>query len=57
MKGVVIMEITIKITVDTEGASADQLEHLPAEILRVTENCLTEWLPGKTRVELVNKEA
>lgn len=51
------MEITIKITVDTEGASADQLEHLPAEILRVTENCLTEWLPGKTRVELVNKEA
>lgn len=51
------MEITIKIKVDTEGASEDQVEHLPAEILRVTENCLSEWLPGKTRVELVSTEA
>jgi hypothetical protein len=50
------MEITIKITVNTEGASAEQLEYLPAEILRVVENCVTEWLPN-SRTELVNKEA
>jgi hypothetical protein len=50
------MEITLKVRVDTEGASADQLEHLPAEVRRVVENCLVEWIP-RTQVELVNPEA
>lgn len=55
-KGVVIMEITLKIQIRTDGASEDQTRNLPEEIRYTVESMLSSVYPDP-RVELVNTEA
>jgi hypothetical protein len=50
------MEITLKITVNTDGATDEQTRNLPEEVRTLVENYLDHLL-NAPRVEIVRMEA
>lgn len=50
------MEITLKVSIGTDGATRDQVEHFPEEVRRTVEQMLMDWSPTEVTVTLEGEQ-